>query len=49
MIDRIEYLESIMDSKPSQSIIDGLACIQMCLDVVATGNMDLIKELENGR
>lgn len=31
------------------TLIDGLICIHMILDVALTGNEDLIKELENGR
>ena len=49
MIDQIEKLESLMDNTPSQIIVDGLACIHMCINVAATGNQDLIELLENGR
>ena len=49
MIEKIELLESLMNNKPSQVIIDGLTCIHMSLDVAVTGNDDLIKALENGR
>jgi hypothetical protein len=31
------------------TLMDGLICIHMILDVALTGNEDLIKELENGR
>ena len=48
MIDNIENLESIMCNEPSQIILDGLACIHLCINIAATGNMDLIKELQNG-
>jgi hypothetical protein len=49
MIEQIEHLESMMNNKPSQVIIDGLMCIHMCLDIAVTGNDDLIKAIENGR
>ena len=49
MIDKIEFLESLMDNQPSQIIIDGLACIHLCINIAATGNNDLIELLENGR
>ena len=49
MIEKIELLESLMNNKPSQVIIDGLMCIHLCLDVAVTGNDDLIKAIENGR
>jgi hypothetical protein len=48
MIDKIEYLESQMNNQPSQIIIDGMACIHMCIEIAATGNEDLIN-LINGR
>jgi len=48
MIDKIEYLESLMNDKPSQIILDGMACIHMCIEIAATGNEDLIN-LINGR
>jgi len=48
MITNIENLESMMNNEPSQIIIDGLACIHMCINIAATGNMDLIKDLQNG-
>lgn len=31
------------------TLLDGLQCIHMVLDVALTGNEDLIKLLENGR
>jgi hypothetical protein len=31
------------------TLMDGLQCIHMVLDVALTGNDELIKELENGR
>lgn len=31
------------------TLLDGLQCIHMVLDVALTGNDELIKELENGR
>lgn len=49
MIDKIEFLESQMDNKPSLLIIDGITCIHLCINVAATGNQDLIELLENGR
>ena len=48
MIERIEFLESMMNNEPSQIIIDGLTCIHLCLDLAITGNEDLIKAIENG-
>ncbi len=48
MIDKIEMWESMMNNEPSQVIIDGLLCIHLCINIAATGNMDLIKELQNG-
>jgi len=48
MIDKIEYLESLMNDKPSQIIIDGMACIHMCIEIATTGNEDLINAI-NGR
>ena len=48
MIDKIEFLESQMNNQPSQIIIDGMACIHMCIEIAATGNEDLIN-LINGR
>jgi hypothetical protein len=49
MINKIEEIESLMNNESSQSIIDGLFCIKFCMDIIATGNEDLIKVLENGR
>jgi hypothetical protein len=49
MIEQIENLELLMNNEPSQIVLDGLLCIQMCMDVAMTGNEDLIKALENGR
>lgn len=49
MIDKIEFLESQMNNQPSYLIIDGIACIHLCINVAATGNQDLIELLENGR
>lgn len=49
MIEKIEFLESMMDNKPSQIILDGLACIHLCLNITSTGEIDLINALENGR
>jgi len=49
MIDKIEHLESLMNDKPSQLIIDGIACIHLTLNIAASGNNDLIKAIENGR
>jgi hypothetical protein len=48
MIDNIENLESMMNNEPSQVILDGLLCIHMCINIAATGNMDLINQLQNG-
>jgi len=48
MIDKIEMWESMMWNEPSQIILDGLLCIQLCINVAATGNKDLIKDLQNG-
>ncbi len=48
MITNIENLESMMNNEPSQIILDGLLCIQLCINVAASGNKDLIKELQNG-
>jgi hypothetical protein len=48
MIDKIEYLESMMNKETSQIILDGMACIHMCIEIAATGNEDLIN-LINGR
>tara|TARA_R110002126_G_scaffold191088_1_gene339212 strand:- start:2064 stop:2213 length:150 start_codon:yes stop_codon:yes gene_type:complete len=48
MIDKIEYLESLMNDKPCQLIIDGVMCIHLALDIAATGNNDLINAIENG-
>jgi hypothetical protein len=48
MIDKIEFLESQMNNEPSLIIINGLACIHMCIDIAATGNEDLINVI-NGR
>ena len=48
MIDNIENLESMMCSEPSQVILDGLLCIHLCINIAATGNMDLINQLQNG-
>ena len=49
MIEQIETLEKLMDSKPSQIILDGLDSINLCINISYTGNIDLIKELDNGR
>jgi len=49
MIDKIEHLESLMNTEPSQLIIDGIACIHLTLNIAASGNNDLIKAIENGR
>lgn len=49
MIDKIEFLESQMNNQSSLLIIDGIACIHLCINVAATGNNDLIELLENGR
>lgn len=48
MIDNIENLEAMMCNEPSQIILDGLLCIQLCINVAASGDMDLIKDLQNG-
>lgn len=48
MIEKIEKWESIMWNEPSQIILDGLLCIQLCINVAASGDMDLIKDLQNG-
>ena len=48
MIDKIEFLESQINNQPSQIILDGMACIHMCIEIAATGNEDLIN-LINGR
>jgi hypothetical protein len=48
MIDKIEFLESQMNNQPSKIILDGMACIHMCIEIAATGNEDLIN-LINGR
>lgn len=48
MIDKIENLESQMNNEPSQIILDGLACIHLCINIAATGNIDLINKLQNG-
>lgn len=48
MIDKIEFLESIMNNQPSQIILDGMSCIHMCIEIAATGNEDLINVI-NGR
>ena len=48
MITNIENLEAMMYNEPSQIILDGLLCIQLCINVAASGNMDLIKDLQNG-
>jgi hypothetical protein len=48
MIDKIEFLESQMNNQPSQIILDGMACIHMCIEIAATGNEDLINVI-NGR
>ncbi len=49
MINKIENLEALTNMEPSQSIINGLACIQLTIYVAMTGNKDLIEALENGR
>lgn len=49
MLEKIEYLESQMNKEPTQSVIDGLACIHLCMDISITGQQDIIKALENGR
>jgi hypothetical protein len=48
MIEKIEKWESMMYNEPSQIILDGLLCIQLCINVAASGNKDLIKDLQNG-
>ena len=48
MIEKIEMWESMMNNEPSQIILDGLLCIQLCINVAASGNKDLIKDLQNG-
>ena len=48
MIDKIEKWESMMWNEPSQIILDGLLCIELCINISACGNKDLIKELQNG-
>lgn len=42
----IKEAESIMHEP---TLMDGLQCIHLVLDIALTGNEDLIKELENGR
>ena len=49
MINQIEQLESLMNNEPSKLVTDGLFCIKFCMDIIATGNEDLIKALNNGR
>ena len=48
MIDKIEFLESLMNKQSSQIILDGMACIHMCIEIAATGNEDL-RNVINGR
>ena len=48
MIDKIEFLESLMNNQNSQIILDGMSCIHMCIEIAATGNEDLINVI-NGR
>jgi len=48
MIDKIEFLESLMNNQTSQIILDGISCIHMCIEIAATGNEDLINVI-NGR
>lgn len=48
MIDKIELLESQMNNKASQIILDGMSCIHMCIEIATTGNEDLINVI-NGK
>jgi len=49
MIEQIENLEKQFDSNPNQKVLDGFACIHLCLNMTVTGNDELIKALDNGR
>lgn len=49
MVDKIEYLESLVYTGTNDKLTDGFMCIHMVLDIIATGNDELIKALENGR
>ena len=49
MIEQIENIETLMDSKPCQIVLDGLESINLCINISANGNIDLINELDNGR
>lgn len=46
MINKIEQLEAMMNNEPSHILLDGLACIHMCIDIAATGNKDLINLID---
>lgn len=49
MIDKIENLELLMDNKPCQIVLDGIACIHLSINIAGTGNKDLMEALGNGR
>ena len=49
MIEKIEHLESLMNSEPCQILIDGMACIQLSMSIANSGCQELITALENGR
>ena len=48
MIEKIEYLESLTYIGTNEKLNDGFMCINMVLYIIATGNDELIKALENG-
>jgi hypothetical protein len=49
MIEKIETIESFMDTLPCQLLIDGLRSIDLCITISKTGNEELIKAFNNGR
>lgn len=49
MIEQIENLEKQFDNKSNQKVLEGLACIHLCLNVAIIGSDELIKKLDNGR
>ena len=49
MIEKITDLEKLFSKEPTQSIIDGLMCIHLCMNISITGQQDILKALQNGR
>lgn len=48
-INNIEHLESLATKELNTNILKGFETIYLIFELIKTGNIDVIKELENGR